>query len=229
MPFSMHHIQHLKGPVEAGEVPMERINDAARRVLRQQIRFAQGRDPQDYPLDVVGCAAHRQIAREAAEKAIVLLKNDNNVLPLQGIKKLAVIGRLADTSNTGDGGSSNTYLDYVITPLQGLREALNVNVEIVFDDGSDPARATRTAQSANAAILVVDYTCLDEGEYVAADTMVELAKYYPKPSEEQQAIADAMMANMSQVTTFPPGGDRHQLTLSAMVFPHNSWYWRCNK
>jgi beta-glucosidase len=120
MPFAMHHIQHLKDLVESGEVPMERIEDAVLRDLRQQVRFAQGRNPQDYPLDVVGCEAHRQVAREAAEKAIVLLKNEGGLLPLKGVKKLAVIGKLADTPNTGDGGSSNTYPAYVITPLQGL-------------------------------------------------------------------------------------------------------------
>ena len=105
-------------------MPVERIDDAARRVLRQQIRFAQGRDPREYSLDVVGSEAHRKIAREAAEKAIVLLKNEGALLPLQGVKKLAVIGKLAAMPNTGDGGSSNTRPPYVITPLQGLQEAL---------------------------------------------------------------------------------------------------------
>src|SRR5512145_3557685 len=76
MPFDMIHRQHLTGLVERGEVPIERIDDAALRVLRQQIRFAQGRDPRDYSLDVVGSESHRKIAREAAEKAIVLLKNE---------------------------------------------------------------------------------------------------------------------------------------------------------
>jgi len=70
----------------------------------------------------------------------VLLKNEGDLLPLEGIKKLAVIGRLADTPNTGDRGSSNTRPEYVITPLQGLQEALGEEA-VVYDDGSDPARA----------------------------------------------------------------------------------------
>ena len=146
MPFDMIHKQHLKGLVERGEVPVERIDDAALRVLRQEVRFAQGRNPQDYSLDVVGCPAHIQVAREAAEKAIVLLKNKGGLLPLKGVKKLAVIGKLAAVPNTGDGGSSNTRPAYVITPLQGLQEALAGQADILYDDGSDPARAARLAR-----------------------------------------------------------------------------------
>jgi beta-glucosidase len=140
MPFAMIHNQHLKGLVESGEVPAERIDDAALRVLRQQIRFAQGRDPREYSLETVGAEAHRKLAREAAEKAIVLLKNEGPLLPLKKVKRLAVIGKLAAEPNTGDSGSSNTRPPYVVTPLQGLREALPEKTEIVYDDGSDPDR-----------------------------------------------------------------------------------------
>src|SRR3712207_4067809 len=159
MPFQNLYHRFLKGLVERDEVPVARIDDAALRLLRQQVRFAQGRSPSDYTAEVVGSAAHRQLAREAAQKSIVLLKNEGNMLPLENVQRVAVIGRLADTPNTGDRGSSNTNPAYVITPLQGLREALGRGVEIVYDDGSDPARAA--AQDADVAICVVGYTHLD--------------------------------------------------------------------
>jgi beta-glucosidase len=217
MPFDMIHRQHLKGLVERGEVPVERIDDAALHVLRQQIRFAQGRDPREYSLGVVGSEAHRKIAREAAEKAIVLLKNEGALLPLKEIKKLAVIGRLAAVPNTGDGGSSNTRPPYVITPLQGLQEALEGQAEIIYDDGTDPARAAQVAREAEVAIVVAGYTSRDEGEYISPDGMSELSKNFPPPTPEEMPIAQAMMANMgatSSVTNaMPPGGDRKLLTL----------------
>ncbi|RPJ49703.1 MAG: glycoside hydrolase family 3 protein, partial [Chloroflexi bacterium] len=169
MPFAMIHNRDLKALVEAGEVPMERIDDAALRLLKQQIRFATGHNPQDYGPEVVGCEAHRTLAREAAVKSIVLLKNEGNLLPLKDVKRLAVIGKLAAKPNTGDGGSSNTRPAYVITPLEGLREALGPDVIIAYDDGSDPARAAQVAQGAEAVVLVVGYTDKDEGEYIAPD------------------------------------------------------------
>jgi beta-glucosidase len=217
MPFDMIHRQHLKGLVERGEVPVERIDDAALRVLRQQIRFAQGRDPREYSLDVVGGEAHRKIAREVAEKAIVLLKNEGALLPLQGIKNLAVIGNLAAVPNTGDGGSSNTRPPYVVTPLQGLQEALDGQAEIVYDDGSDPARAAQVASEADVVVIIVGYTHLDEGEYVSPDSMAELSKNFPPPTLEEMPIAQAIMEKMSATNsvdnTMPPGGDRKLLTL----------------
>ncbi|HEX2908727.1 MAG TPA: glycoside hydrolase family 3 N-terminal domain-containing protein [Phototrophicaceae bacterium] len=197
MPFDMIHRQHLKDLVASGEVPVECVNAAALRVLRQQIRFAQGRDPREYALDVVGSEAHRQVAREAAEKAIVLLKNDGALLPLKAVKQMAVIGKLAATPNTGDGGSSNTRPSYVITPFQGLQEALGEQTEIVYDDGSDSVRAAQLAREAEVVVLVVGYTHLDEGEYVSPDSMNELSKNFPPPTPEELPIAQAMMANMS--------------------------------
>jgi beta-glucosidase len=217
MPFDMIHRQHLKSLVERGEVPVERIDDAALRVLRQQIRFAQGRDPREYSLDIVGSEAHRKVARETAEKVIVLLKNEGALLPLRDVKKLAVIGKLAAVPNTGDGGSSNTRPPYVITPLQGLQEALKGQAEIVYDDGSDPARAVQTAREADVAIVVAGYTHLDEGEYVSPDSMTELSRNFPSPTPEEMPIARGMMAKMDATDTvtnaMPPGGDRRLLTL----------------
>ncbi len=154
MPFRMRWARELKSLVESGDVPAARIDDAALRVLRQQVRFGQGRDPAQYAPDVVGCAAHRELAREAAQKSTVLLKNDGNCLPLAGVRRLAVVGRLASMPNTGDGGSSNTQPDYVVTPLDGLQAALGEEA-IAFDDGDDPARAARTAAAADAAVVIV--------------------------------------------------------------------------
>ncbi len=221
MPFDMIHVQHLKKLVEQGEVPLERVDDAALRVLRQQVRFAQGRNPQDYPLEVCGSPTHVQVAREAAEKAIVLLKNEGQILPLKAVEKLAVIGKLAAAANTGDGGSSNTRPAYVVTPLQGLQEALSEQVEIAYDDGSDPARAAQVAATADTVVIVVGYTFLDEGEYVSPDTMAELSRNFPPPKPEEMVYAQKMMsmgsANPAEMNAMPPGGDRKVLTL----LPHD--------
>ncbi len=213
MPFSMRFHRELKALVQRGEVPQTRIDDAALRVLRQQVRFAQGRDPAGYPRAVVGCATHRQLAREAAQKSLVLLKNDEAVLPLTGVRRLAVVGRLASIPNTGDGGSSNTQPAYVVPPLEGLRTALG-DAAVVFDDGSDPARAAQAAGQAEAAVVVVGFTHEDEGEYIPPDMIPMFAPTFPKPTPEEAPIAKRILpGHGQQAGGFSPGGDRERLTL----------------
>jgi beta-glucosidase len=220
MPFQNLYHRFLKGLVVGSEVPTERIDDAALRLLREQVRFAQGRDPSDYAPDVVGSETHRQLARESAQKSIVLLQNEGNLLPLTNVRRLAVIGPLADTPNIGDRGSSNTSPAHVITPVQGLREALGDGVAIVYHDGSDPERAADAARGADAVVCVVGYTYRDEGEYIPLGTMSQLMSVFPPPTPEEEPIIQAMMqAATSQSDDvgagFAPGGDRISLTLSA--------------
>jgi len=213
MPFSMHFHRELKALVEKGEVPLARIEDAGLRILRQQVRFAQGRDPAQYPSDIVGCAAHRRVAREAAGKSIVLLKNDGAVLPLASLRRLAVVGRLAATPNTGDGGSSNTQPAQVVTPLEGLRGALGEGA-IAFDDGGDVKRAAQVAGEADYAVVVVGFTHEDEGEFIPPDMIPMFAPTFPPPTPEEEPIAKKILpGHGQQAGGFSPGGDRAGLTL----------------
>jgi beta-glucosidase len=213
MPFSMHFHQELKDLVQRGVVPETRIDDAVLRILRQEVRFAQGRNAADYTAEVIGCAAHRQLAREAAQKSIVLLKNEDNALPLVHIRKLAVIGRLASQPNTGDGGSSNTQPAYVVTPLEGLRAALGEDA-VLFNDGKDPAQAAQAARTADAAIVIVGYTHEDEGEFIPPDMIPTFAASFPKPTPEEEPIAKKILPGHGQEPGgFSPGGDRDRLTL----------------
>ncbi len=212
MPFALLFDRDLKGLVERGEVPVQRVDGAALRVLRQQVRFGQGRDPRDYAPEVVGCEAHCKLARETAEKSIVLLKNEGGLLPLEGVRRIAVIGRLAEVPNTGDGGSSNTRPAYVVTPLEGLRAALAGTVAIDTDDGADPARAAAVAKRADVALVVAGYTHADEGEYIPPDIFAAFVPSFPPPGPEDMAFVQTMQAgNMDPGLAL--GGDRERLTL----------------
>ncbi len=221
MPFQLHYQRNLPELVVRGEVPVARIEDATLRLLRQQVTFGQGRNPDDYSPAVVGSAEHRRLAREAAQKSIVLLQNTGSLLPLRHVKRLAVIGHLADTPNTGDHGSSNTTPAYVITPLQGLRAAVGDAMTILYDDGSDRARAAGVARQADAVLCVVGYTHGDEGEYVAPDAMAQFAQSFPPPTPEEQPLMAALMQAQQgkqeeqgeQESAFGAGGDRSSLAL----------------
>ena len=212
MPFQMHYHRDLKPLVEEGQVPLERVDDAVLRLLSHSLRRVR---PGAYDPDRVGGEHHRALAREAAEKSIVLLQNNGDLLPLREVKKVAVMGRLADVPNTGDGGSSNTRPAYVVTPLEGIQAALAGKVGVLHDDGSDLGRAKALAQAADAVLLVVGYTHDDEGEFIAPDAFVKLASLFPVPTPEEGPIVQELMQSLAgqQAGAFPPGGDRDRLTL----------------
>ncbi len=209
MPFRLHFDRDLPRLASDGEVPLERIDDAALRIIRQQLRFQNIPAPDK---TVVGCPAHRALAREAAVKSIVLLKN-NGVLPLSGVKKLAVIGALANVPNTGDGGSSNTRPDYVVTPLAGIREAAGTDIEVSWDDGGDLAKAVRLARGADAVLVVAGYTHADEGEFIDPNLgpFIDMLRPPPPPPGLEQVIA-----KVAEGGGFSLGGDRASLTLRSV-------------
>ncbi len=228
MPFRMINDQFLAGAVERGEVSPERIDDAVIRLLREQLRFADvgADDPAAYGPEVVGCAAHRALAREVATRSIVLLRNEvvdgAPVLPFDttSLRRVAVVGRLAAVPNTGDHGSSAVRPPYVITPLDGLRAALEpAGVEVVHDDGSDIERAARLVASedepVDCVVLVVGYTHEDEGENVGLATPPEIAALFPPlPPELAEELAEAIArGRQSGSGGIGQGGDRRSLTL----------------
>ena len=97
----------FKESVNEGLIPMNRINDAVRRILmikKQSGLFERPFSDQSL-LTYIGSQNHRQIAREAVQKSMVLLKNDNDILPLPKLgKKIIVAGRGADNIGMQSGG-----------------------------------------------------------------------------------------------------------------------------
>ena len=219
MPFQMHYHRDLQRLVDAGEIPLARIDDANLRMLRMQLRFGQAdfADSAAADLGVMGSPAHRKLAREAAQKSIVLLKNTGDLLPLHPKTRLAVIGSLAAIPNTGDGGSSNTVSEHIVTPLEGVQAGF---AHITHDDGDDLERAKTIARAAEAVLLVVGYTKADEGEFVSPDTTSGLRGLFPAPTTPAEAqiaasVASGLAARAEASGAFSRGGDRASLRLSA--------------
>ena len=127
----------LEAAVTNWQVEERHVEDAARRMLRTIFRAGVMTDetPQEGSGD---SPEHRALARELAAESIVMLKNENGLLPLQGksLKKLAVIGMNADWEISG-GGSSRVDPHRWITPLAGLREKLGDHVDVEFALGYD--------------------------------------------------------------------------------------------
>ncbi|MEU3890066.1 glycoside hydrolase family 3 C-terminal domain-containing protein [Streptomyces sp. NPDC029041] len=132
----------LRGALERGLLTEADLDTAVRRQL--SVRFRLGEfDPQDDPHGATGAfdtPEHRDLAREAAEQAIVLLKNDG-VLPLAPDTRIAVVGLLADECKLD--WYSGTLL-HRSTPLEGLYERFGAQ-RVEFAEGVDRVRLKTSA------------------------------------------------------------------------------------
>lgn len=110
-PYQWDYCTLLKELVNEGTVPMSRIDDATRRVLRLKYRLGLFDDPMtrvaDYP--DFASAKHDAAARRAAVESMILLKNDNNTLPLKKGGKILVTGPNANSMRSLNGGWSVTW------------------------------------------------------------------------------------------------------------------------
>jgi len=98
----------LKNSVNDGTVPLSRIDDAVRRILRLKFKLGLFVDPfakREFAA-TVGSAEHRSVAREAVRESLVLLKSENGALPLSPSDKIAVVGRHGNNSGLQSGGWS---------------------------------------------------------------------------------------------------------------------------
>ncbi|RRJ64605.1 glycosyl hydrolase [Paenibacillus oralis] len=147
--------------VESGELSEEALNRAVERLLRINFKADDNRKPDvTYDKDV-----HHQLAREVARESMVLLKNEDGMLPLQKSGKIAVIGAMAEQVRYQGGGSSHINP----TRLDNIREEMEVaageEAEIRFakgyhldrddDDDTLVEEAKSIASGADVAVLFV--------------------------------------------------------------------------
>ncbi|MGM0509332.1 MAG: glycoside hydrolase family 3 protein [Fusobacteriota bacterium] len=126
-------ISVLKDAVKDDKIEMSRIDDAVRRILRAKYRaglfenpFAKGKD-----INEIGSQEHREVAKEAVKKSLVLLKNDNEILPLSKNSKIYVDGSNADNIGNQCGGWTITWqgkggeITEGITIAEGISQSLS--------------------------------------------------------------------------------------------------------
>ena len=125
--------------VKDGEISKERLDDAVKRILtvKQQLGMFEGRVPNQTKYSEVGLQKNREIARRAVRESLVLIKNNNAVLPIKDQQKILVIGDSADSLKIQTGGwtldwqgANNTNSDFPgsITFLQALKEYENLEI-----------------------------------------------------------------------------------------------------
>ena len=157
---------------------------------------------------------------------MLLLRNEPvdgaPVLPLDPTQRVAVIGRLADTVNIGDGGSSDVWDLSCRTVLDGLRDALRRRRP--RRRHRPRTRAAAVAAAADVAIVVVGYTYLDEGEYIGeTDAVADVAVPARRRARRRRPLPGATRSSCRPTTKparmadrprmFSRGGDRDSLRL----------------
>ena len=205
MPRPKVYGRNLLAAVESGAVPVDLVDDAVRRILRIMLRFGilDGRPPAAE--SVVACRGHTDLAREVAEKSLVLLRNAGELLPLDRsrLRRLAVVGELAGAKNLGDRGSSHVSPPWVITALAGIQDAAGpgIVVEPILTDAPSAAQLDRVA-AADAVIVVAGLSSKDEGEgQVSAGDRLRLEL----PEAQEELILRVATANPRAVVVLEGG------------------------
>jgi beta-glucosidase len=209
----------LKSAVEKGEVPEERVDDMARRILRSLA--ATGALDRAESVQPIDAATGLAVAQRVAESGIVLLENRGELLPLraEGLKKVAVIGRRADIGVLSGGGSSRVdsiggvTLDdtppgtpeslamfasvgwHHSSPLQAIA-ALAPSAKVEFASGEDLQAALRLAGSADVAIVFA-WQAREEGKDLRSLSL---------PAAQDELIRKVAAANARTVVVLQTGG-----------------------
>lgn len=206
--------------VKSGKIEESLIDDKVRRILRAM-----------YRTKVIGGGVrktgsfnspeHQATALKIAEEAIVLLKNEGNLLPLNksAFKNVAIIGANATRKHGGAGGSSQVNAKYEITPLQGIEKILFENVKVTYAEGYEVVKdgksnankikeAVEAAKKADASILVCGwihgYIDLWEGNALDAESVDKPNMFLPFGQDE--LINAVLKANPNTIIVVMGGG-----------------------
>ncbi len=153
-----------------GRASMEVLDDKVRRVLRLNFRTAMNTNK---PYGSICSPEHYEAARKIAGEGIVLLKNNENILPinLEKTKKILVVGENAIKKMTVGGGSSSLKAREEFTPIVGLQEAVGDKAQIVYQRGyvGDLLRTYNNVDTG------IDLTDPRSEEQLIADAVAEAA------------------------------------------------------
>ncbi|MEM1202220.1 MAG: glycoside hydrolase family 3 N-terminal domain-containing protein [Acidobacteriota bacterium] len=191
----------LKGLVEEGRIPMTRIDDAVRRILRVKIAMGmldEGYSPLADPAleEHFGSDAHRELGREAVRESLVLLKNEGALPLAKDAGRIHVAGAAADDLDKQCGGWTITWqgkgsATEGTTVLEGIRQAVGEGTEVTYSaDGSGAA-------GADAVIVVIGEEPYAEMEGDREDISIS--------AQDAAAVARAAEAGIPVVTVLLSG------------------------
>ncbi|MDH6309505.1 beta-glucosidase [Dysgonomonas sp. PFB1-18] len=182
-PYDLSFCTLLKELVQENKVPMSRIDDAVRRILRLKFRLNLFERPntlsEDYPL--FGGSEHAELALHAAEESQILLKNKDNILPLVKGKKLLITGPNANSMRCLNGGWSYSWQGHLTDRFAGkyntiykalcnkfgtdnvrLEQGVTYKPEGSYTEENEPEIEKAVAAARNADIIIA---CIGENSY----------------------------------------------------------------
>jgi len=171
------YIESLTELVKNGQIQEYLIDDAVRRILRIKYRLGLFEDPFKYcdperEKSTILSKQNLQASREVAKRSIVLLKNENNLLPLsKSGQRIAVIGELAESADVPLGSwRAQAITNSAVSLLEGIENAV-VDSQVKFSKGPDYVTSERSFASA-LEFNTTDRTGLPEAKALAASADV---------------------------------------------------------
>lgn len=219
-PYDLNFCTLLKELVNEGRVSQERIDDAARRVLRLKYRLGLFDTPNTYPKDYAdfACDRHEQVALQAAEESEILLKNDGGILPLNKGTKILLTGPNANSMRCLNGGWSYSWQGHLTDRFASkyntiykalvnkfgkknivLEQGVTYPAEGAYHEENEPEIEKAVAAASGVDVIVA---CIGENSYCETPgNLSDLAV-----SENQRNLVKALAATGKPVVLILNGG-----------------------
>ncbi|MGW5862380.1 beta-glucosidase H [Streptomyces sp. NPDC055239] len=189
----------LAEAVRGGQAKESTVDDAVRNVLRLAARVGilEGAEPvvTDVPAEVDGEA----LAREIARRAFVLVRNENETLPLKPAASVALIGAAARDARVLGGGSATVFPAHVISPLDGLTAALGED-SLTYAVGADPSDELAPADKG----FELRAVCRDADGDVLGEGNLPSGQVQWIGNDLPEGVTHETMASIEVVGTFTP-------------------------
>ena len=219
-PYDLNFCTLLKELVNEGRVSQERIDDAARRVLRLKYRLGLFDTPNTYPKDYAdfACDRHEQVALQAAEESEILLKNNGGILPLKKGTKILLTGPNANSMRCLNGGWSYSWQGHLTDRFASkyntiykalvnkfgkknivLEQGVTYPAEGAYHEENEPEIEKAVAAASDVDVIVA---CIGENSYCETPgNLSDLAV-----SENQRNLVKALAATGKPVVFILNGG-----------------------
>ena len=219
-PYDLNFCTLLKELVNEGRVSQERIDDAARRVLRLKYRLGLFDTPNTYPKDYAdfACDRHEQVALQAAEESEILLKNNGGILPLKKGTKILLTGPNANSMRCLNGGWSYSWQGHLTDRFASkyntiykalvnkfgkknivLEQGVTYPAEGAYHEENEPEIEKAVAATSDVDVIVA---CIGENSYCETPgNLSDLAV-----SENQRNLVKALAATGKPVVLILNGG-----------------------